>query len=244
MTVDKSAQRIRTLFREIAPKYDFLNHLLSCGVDRYWRTKTVRRTANAQVRRVLDVCTGTADLALAYDRVLRRLTKGEHRIIGTDFCDAMIESGRRKIARIGNGAQERIELRVADTLHLPFEDDQFDLVSVAFGLRNVVDTDAGIREMTRVCRPGGTIAILEFTTPRNRIVRWGYLIFFRRILPLIGQCVARNRQMAYHYLPESVAEFPQYGELLDRMRRSGITDCQMTPMTLGIATLYTGVRQR
>ena len=238
MSVDKNAQRIQSLFGEIAPRYDFLNHLLSCGIDRYWRWRTVRRTANRETRRILDVCTGTADLAIAYDRRLRRLTQNDHRIIGTDFCEPMLEPGRRKVARMN--ADARISLQVADTLHLPFEDGSFDLVSVAFGLRNVADTDAGLREMTRVCRPGGTVVILEFTLPRNRIIRWGYRGYFRWILPLIGQCVARNHQAAYHYLPASVGEFPQYETLLERMEQAGLTNLNMRPLSFGIATLYTG----
>lgn len=256
MSVDKQPQRIQTLFGEIAPRYDFLNHLLSAGVDRYWRWKTVRRSTvptsgdsmpETRTRAILDVCTGTADLALAYARHLKKIARrsGEdanrYRVVGTDFCEPMLEIGRRKVAAAGC-AGHLVGLRVADTLHLPFKAEQFDLVSVAFGLRNVADTDAGIAEMARVCRIGGRVAILEFTMPRGRLIGSLYRFYFRSILPKIGQWFARNRQEAYGYLPASVGEFPQYEALLARMEGAGFSQLRFYPMTFGIATLYLGTK--
>ena len=150
----------------------------------------------------------------------------------------MLEIGKRKKARSGlNGEVTFVE---ADTQALPFEDDHFQIVCVAFGLRNVQDTDLGLEEMTRVCTPGGRVAILEFSTPRWQLFRWMYGVYFRHVLPRIGQLLARNSSDAYSYLPKSVSQFPEGEALLERMELAGLEEVRSHPLTLGIATLYIG----
>lgn len=234
-TIDKSGERVRRMFGEIAPKYDRMNHLLSLNVDRYWRSWTVRRLAPVPGEPILDVCTGTGDLALAFHRA----TGGKSEIIATDFCPEMLAIGERKKARAGIG--QELTFREADAQELPFESDRFAIVSVAFGLRNVADTDRGLAEITRVCRPGGRVAVLEFSTPRWPL-KGLYLFYFRSILPRVGQLLARNRSSAYNYLPESVGQFPSGEALAERMRAAGLVNVKFWPLTLGIATLYVGVK--
>ena len=234
MGVDKSNDQVRTMFAAIAHRYDQMNHLLSMNVDKYWRWQTVRSVSPVGDAPVLDVCTGTGDLALAY----WKRTKGAVPIVAADFCREMLEIGRQKKRQIGiDGELTFVE---ADTQDLPFSDNEFQIVSVAFGLRNVADTTKGLREMARVCAPGGTVAILEFSMPSWQPFKAMYGWYFRRILPRIGQWLARNDRAAYEYLPESVGEFP-YGEALAvQLRSVGLEDVQFRPLTFGIATLYTG----
>jgi demethylmenaquinone methyltransferase/2-methoxy-6-polyprenyl-1,4-benzoquinol methylase len=236
MAVDKSEARVRRMFGEIAGRYDFLNHLLSLNIDRYWRWRTVRLAPPTDDGPILDLCTGTGDLALAYHRA----SGGRAKIVGADFCHPMLVVGEGKRQKAGlNGQLAFVE---ADAQRLPFADDYFSIVCVAFGLRNVTDTDRGLREMTRVCRPGGKVAVLEFSHPRWQPFKAVYGWYFRRILPRIGQALARNRQDAYSYLPASVGEFPSGEALAERMRAAGLKDVSCHPLTLGVATLYTGAK--
>ena len=234
MTIDKSSQRVRRMFGEIARRYDLLNHLLSLGIDRSWRRRTVRLVPPAGEEPILDVCTGTGDLALAYWRA----SGPEVPIVGTDFCLPMLRIGREKCCRLG--AADRIDLLEADTQRLPFADDWFQIVCVAFGLRNVSDTDAGLREMVRVCRPGGRVAVLEFSMPTTWPLGTLYGWYFHRLLPWIGQALARNAQGAYNYLPQSVGQFPQAETLVRRMQQAGLKKVEYHRFTFGIATLYVG----
>jgi demethylmenaquinone methyltransferase / 2-methoxy-6-polyprenyl-1,4-benzoquinol methylase len=236
MTVDKSENRVRRMFAEIAPRYDFLNHLLSFGVDRYWRWQTVRRVPPQGAAPLLDLCTGTGDLALAY---LRRMP-AEGRVMAADFCHPMLAIGRKKGVRAIE--DHRLAFVEADAQKLPFGDDQFQIVCVAFGLRNVTDTDRGLREMVRVCQLGGRVAVLEFSMPRRQPVRGLYRWFFRRVLPKVGQAVSQNSSDAYNYLPESVGEFPDGEALAAKMQAAGLRNVQFWPLTCGIATLYVGVK--
>ncbi len=238
MAIDKSAARVQEMFGQIAPRYDFLNRMLSLGIDRRWRRWTVRLVPPEGDAPILDVCTGTADLALDYWRASR----GKVPIVGTDFCQPMLEIARRKCRRAG--AEDQVTLLEADTMHLPFADEVFQIVCVAFGLRNVSDTDAGLREMARVCRPGGRVAVLEFSTPTARPLGSLYGWYFQRVLPRIGQALARNSQGAYNYLPASVGGFPQAGVLAERMGAAGLCETWWRPMTFGIATLYVGRKLR
>jgi demethylmenaquinone methyltransferase/2-methoxy-6-polyprenyl-1,4-benzoquinol methylase len=234
--LDKSNARVQKMFGEIAPRYDLLNHLLSMNVDRYWRWRTVRIAPPQGGDPILDVCTGTGDLAFAY----YKRTKGEVPIVASDFTREMLDVGEVKKAKFGcNGNITFVE---ADAQQLPFEDNHFQLVTVAFGLRNVADTDRGLREMTRVCRAGGRVAVLEFSMPRWQPFKAIYGFYFRNVLPRIGQWLARNREEAYAYLPESVGQFPSGEELAQRMRTAGLTEVRFYPLTLGIATLYVGVK--
>lgn len=235
MAVDKSESRIRRMFGEIAPTYDRLNHLLSMSIDRWWRRTTVRTVAPQPGQGpILDVCTGTGDLALAYDRA----AGGQVPVVGADFCHPMLAIGRKKGSDAGAG--ERVTFVEADTQRLPFPDDHFQIVSVAFGLRNVTDTDRGLREMTRVCRPGGRVAVLEFSQPRFRPFRAVYEWYFSRVLPKIGQWLSGSPQQAYTYLPASVGEFPCGAALAEKMQSAGLADVTYKPLTFGIATLYVG----
>ncbi len=224
------------MFGQIAPHYDRMNHVLSMNVDRYWRWQTVRKTAPRGEAPILDVCTGTGDLAFAY----YKKTRGKTEIIASDFCPEMLEIGEQKRIKYGiNGQMRFVE---ADAQQLPFEDNHFQIVSVAFGLRNVANTDAGLREMTRVCRPGGRVAILEFSMPRRQPIKAFYGWYFRHVLPRIGQAFAKNQEEAYAYLPASVGEFPAGEALAERMRDAGLGQVTFHPLTFGIATLYLGVK--
>lgn len=235
MPVDKSSERIQRMFGEIAPRYDLLNRLLSLGIDRRWRRRTTQIVPPREGP-VLDVCTGTGDLALQYWRAGKR----NLRVVGTDFAHPMLAIAKEKAAK-ARAAQD-VSFLEADTLNLPFPDESFQVVTVAFGLRNVCDTDRGLQEMARVCRPGGQVAVLEFSTPTVWPMRQVYLAYFRHVLPRIGQAVARNQQSAYNYLPESVGEFPQGEVLAARMAEAGLHQVRFHAFTFGIASLYVGTK--
>jgi demethylmenaquinone methyltransferase / 2-methoxy-6-polyprenyl-1,4-benzoquinol methylase len=232
--VDKSDQRVRAMFASIAGRYDLLNHLLSLNIDRSWRNFTTRAVPPVPGLPVLDCCTGTADLALAYHRA----GNGMSRVLGTDFCHEMLRLGNEKVARAR--AQANVTLVEGDTQRLPVPSDTFGVVTVAFGLRNVRDTIRGVDEMIRAARPGGSVAILEFSRPRGAILGRLYLSFFRTILPRIGQALAPNGTDAYHYLPSSVLQFPDGQAMLDLLASRGLVETRMHPLTFGIATLYVG----
>jgi demethylmenaquinone methyltransferase / 2-methoxy-6-polyprenyl-1,4-benzoquinol methylase len=234
--IDKSDQRVRRMFGSIAGRYDFLNHLLSLNIDRSWRKFTTRVVAPVAGVPVLDCCTGTADLALAYDHAGGGLSP----IVGTDFCREMLVLGHAKIRKAG--AWGRVTLVEGDTQRLPVPSNTFGVVSVAFGLRNVRDTVRGVDEMIRVARPGGKVAILEFSRPRGRVLGPLYLAFFRHLLPRVGQALAPNQEGAYDYLPRSVLEFPDGQAMLDLLQARGLTTLKQYPLTCGIATLYVGIK--
>lgn len=234
MPVDKSSERVRRMFGQIAGRYDFLNHLLSLNIDRYWRRRTVRLVPPQGSLPILDVCTGTGDLAFAYDRA----AGGQTRIVAADFCPEMLAIGRTKAERAG--AAQRITFVEADAQSLPLPSGAFQIVCVAFGLRNVADTDRGLAEMARVCSPGGRVAVLEFSTPTRQPFKGAYGWYFRHVLPRIGKLFARKSGDAYEYLPTSVGEFPQGEALLERMRTAGLDELRSYPLTFGVATLYVG----
>lgn len=224
------------MFNNIAPTYDLLNHLLSLNIDRYWRWRTTRLAPPEGTDPILDLCTGTGDLALAYDKA----AGGQAPIVGADFCHEMLVRAIPKAAR--RGAGDRIRFVEADAQQLPFLDNTFQIACVAFGLRNVTDTDRGIAEMVRVIRPGGRVVILEFSQPRHWLFGRAYRFYFRRVLPFVGQTLSRSRDSAYTYLPASVMEFPDGAALAERLRGHGLVDVQWRPFTFGIATLYIGVK--
>jgi demethylmenaquinone methyltransferase/2-methoxy-6-polyprenyl-1,4-benzoquinol methylase len=234
--LDKREPRIRRMFGAIAPSYDLLNHLLSLNIDRYWRWRTTKFVPPAADGPILDVCTGTGDLALAYARIAAPTVP----IVGTDFCHEMLVPAREKTRRHFGPA--RIQFLEADTQHLPFADNLFQITTVAFGLRNVTDTDKGIAEMVRVTRPGGRIAILEFSRPRHWLFGRLYQLYFKRVLPFVGQMLSRSKDNAYRYLPASVMEFPDGEALAERLRRHGLVEVRFHSLTFGIATLYIGVK--
>src|SRR5690349_15406455 len=188
------------MFGRVAGRYDLTNHLLSFNIDRYWRARTVRRVRHIlddPAARVLDICCGTGDLVLALEHGRRAP------VFGSDFCHPMLVAARRKI----EGGRKRSPVFESDALHLPIADASLDLITVAFGFRNLANYEAGLREMRRVLKPGGTAAILEFSQPPNPTFRALYNFYSRRILPLLGGVISGNRD-AYTYLPESVRKFP------------------------------------
>jgi demethylmenaquinone methyltransferase/2-methoxy-6-polyprenyl-1,4-benzoquinol methylase len=232
---ERRSDQIRGMFGAIASRYDFLNHLLSLGIDKYWRWRTVNKAPPNGDGPILDVCAGTGDLALAYAR--RRRSGGS--VFAADFCRPMLAIGTRKAARANI---RDIVFLEADTQQLPFASDRFQIVSVAFGIRNVTDTDRGLREMARVCRPGGRVAVLEFSMPTRQPFKSVYAWYFRHVLPRIGRLVARQGGGAYNYLPASVGEFPSGQALADRMRAAGLREVRYYSLTFGVATLYVGIK--
>lgn len=230
---ESAARAIREMFTAIAPRYDLLNHLLSANVDKLWwrRTaKTFNRILSTPGAQVLDLCCGTGDMAFA----LRR--RGERaEITGADFSHAMLVLAVKKTS-----AERRVKWIEADALQLPFADESFDLITSAFGFRNLADYDAGLREICRVLRPGGEFGILEFSEPKGVLAKF-YDVYFKSVLPKIGRIISGN-QGAYCYLPASVKRFPQPDEMLARMRDAGFRDVSWTPYTFGIAGLYRGAR--
>lgn len=237
--LDKSESRIRTMFGEIAERYDFLNHFLSGGTDIYWRWRTVRAVPPVGDAPILDVCSGTGDLALAY----WKKAKGQVPVVATDFTHEMLQLADKKSdqqRKAGASAGVPFVFLEADTQQLPFADNQFQIVCVAFGLRNVTNTERGLREMARVCRRGGKVAVLEFSMPTNRLFRAVYTWYFKNILPRLGQLFSSNKQQAYNYLPESVSEFPSGDKLAALMKECGLPQVRWIPLTFGIATLYIG----
>jgi demethylmenaquinone methyltransferase/2-methoxy-6-polyprenyl-1,4-benzoquinol methylase len=235
MPVDKSDRRIREMFGEISGRYDFLNHFLSAGTDYYWRWRCVRAALVSGQLPILDVCTGTGDLAVAF----WRHAKGRVRVVGADFTHEMLALANRKVESLPDGAIDFVE---ADAQRLPFADDRFQIVSVAFGLRNVANTEQGLREMARVCAPGGRVIVLEFSLPRNRLIGGIYGWYFRNILPRLGQLLSRNRQSAYSYLPDSVSEFPSGERLAAMMKSCGLERVTWQPLTFGLVTVYVGAK--
>lgn len=242
-TLDKSALRVREMFRQIAPRYDTMNHLLSLNIDKWWRKKAVARLKVDGDAPILDVCCGTGDLAIA---IADSVGTGVQ-VIGSDFCHAMLEIARdkedaRRLDARGGSGRRTIPFFEADSTSLPFANDHFQCVTVAFGLRNVADTDAGLGEMVRVCRPGGHVMVLEFSQPWLPILKQLYGFYFRYVLPKVGQMLARNDKSAYEYLPASVSQFPSGDALALRLKDAGLTEVKYYPLTLGIATIYCGTK--
>lgn len=245
--VDKTPQRIQRMFGQIAPKYDFLNHFLSLGIDYSWRRKTVKRVLS-QLKTdpkgfelpILDVATGTADLAIEFVRQIERVDRNQQsskiRVLGVDFSTPMLKIAQEKLEK--KGLESQIQLMFGDGLALPFDADSFAAVSMAFGLRNMSDIDLAITEMIRVCRPGGTIAILEFTMPTFPIFSALYRFYFRTFLPKFGEFVARNKDSAYQYLPQSISEFDSREKIKSRLEKAGLINVQSYSMTLGTVALY------
>lgn len=222
------------MFDNIAPAYDFMNRAMTFGIDRLWRRRAVGMLRRHGTRRILDVATGTADLALL---MARRLPQSA--VTGVDLSEGMIAVGRRKVDEAGLGS--RISLQCADCLALPFPDASFDAVTVAYGVRNFENLAAGYAEMARVLRPGGMLCVIELSTPRSPLVRPLYNIYTRRIIPAVGSMVAHDTR-AYAYLPESIAAVPQGDDMLALMRRAGLAQTKCHPLTFGTCSIYTAVR--
>lgn len=230
---ETKATEVRRMFGAIAPRYDLLNHLLSLNRDRAWRRRAVDRLMQGVPRdgTFLDACAGTFDLSV--ELADRAAFSG--RVLGFDFSYPMLDAGRPKLAG------RRILSACADALRLPLGAGSVDGAMVAFGVRNLADLDAGLRELARVVRPGGRLVILEFMTPQWQPFRGLYLFYFRRMLPLVGRLVSRHGS-AYTYLPESVLQFPEPAELTRRMESAGFRDVRWEAMTGGIVAIHAGVR--
>ena len=225
---------IRDMFDKIAPRYDLLNRLLSLGIDRRWRRFAVRQLAVPKDGMVLDIATGTGDVALE----IARQTETSVKIVGSDFTQGMLVLGRNKIA--DSAYRDRIVLVNAPCEAMPHPDGIFDGITIAFGIRNVVDRQQGLREMARVLKPGGRAAILEFATPRNRFFRAVYYFYFLRVLPWLGGLL--SQRSAYQYLPDSVLEFPDRETFKGMMEQAGFVDVRIHDLTGGIAAVHVGTR--
>lgn len=231
--VEGKKPHIERMFNSIAPRYDVLNRMLSGGVDQQWRRVVMKEVLDSQPQRLLDVATGTADLALMAAR------KGVPQVIGVDIADQMLEVGRRKVSKAD--LDGRVELLNGDAEKLPFSDRQFDVATVAFGVRNFEDLAAGLRQIHRVLRPGGKLIVLEFSRPRVFPVKQLYAFYNRFILPAVGRLVSGDSG-AYTYLPESIAVFPEGDEFLNWMEEAGFTQRKARRLTFGIASVYVGHR--
>jgi demethylmenaquinone methyltransferase / 2-methoxy-6-polyprenyl-1,4-benzoquinol methylase len=232
--LSEKGERIRAMFGSIAPRYDLLNRLLSLGIDRRWRRFAVGKIGVSGTGRVLDVATGTGDVALE----IASQTPAAVSIVGVDFCPEMVELGRVKVE--GSRFAGRITLQVAPCEEIPFEEQSFDAATISFGIRNVVDRFKGLSEMRRVLKDGGRIVILEFSTPTSPLFRSLYHFYFLKVLPVIGGVF--SRQSAYRYLPDSVLEFPSREEFKAMMTEVGFKKVQHFDLTGGIATVYLGTR--
>jgi demethylmenaquinone methyltransferase/2-methoxy-6-polyprenyl-1,4-benzoquinol methylase len=234
---DKSPDRIASMFDAIAGRYDLLNHLLSLGLDRRWRARAVAELRLSALDRLLDLCTGTGDLALA----AAGRTAGPARVVGVDIAAAMLAIARRKVRE--HGLLARIPLVRADATSLPVATGSFDAASIGFGIRNVDRPERAIAELARVLRPGGRLAILEFGFPRIPGVRALYRLYFRRLLPIIGRTVSRHGD-AYSYLPASVEAFQSPQAFSHMLESAGFAEVRAVPLTLGIVYLFTAVKGR
>ena len=230
-----SASPITAMFDRISPKYDALNHLLSFNIDKVWRKKTAKAVAKSQPNTILDLATGTADLAIA---VAKRNPQAQ--VIGMDISEKMLDIGKEKVMH--QNLANQIELSLGDAAALPFEDDSFDAVTVAFGVRNFEDLGKGLSEISRVLKPGGQAAILEFSMPERFPVKQLYHFYFRRLLPFIGKLISKDNS-AYAYLPASVERFPKPKAFLELLAQHGLIRGTVRPLTFGIATLYCAERR-
>ncbi len=226
-------QQVEEMFDSISGRYDFLNHFLSLGIDRGWRKKAVRELTGIHPKNILDVATGTGDLAI------EALSLNPDKIIGVDLSEGMLEVGRKKISQAG--LTDRIELRKGDSEQLDFRDNAFDACTVGFGVRNFENLDKGLKEIYRVLRPGAKLVVLEFSKPRVFPVRQVYNLYFNTILPFWGRYISKN-QSAYTYLPESVKHFPDGDTFIKHLKDIGFKNTTSKILTFGICSIYTGVK--
>lgn len=225
---------VRNMFNSIARRYDFLNHFLSLGIDRCWRRRAIKQLRDLDRPRLLDVATGTADMAIMAQRMLGC------KVVGTDLSAGMLAVGKQKIEELGKS--DEISLAEADSEQLPFADGEFDALTVAFGVRNYENLDRGLQQMSRVLRSGGRMVILEFSHPQYFPFKQIYLFYFRYVLPFVGGLFSKDRK-AYEYLPESVLAFPCGKEFEKHMIAAGVTPTKRISLTFGVATIYVGEKQ-
>ena len=226
-------QQVEEMFDSIAPNYDFLNRVLSMGIDQGWRKKAINSLKEVNPKQILDVATGTADLAIA------ALKLNPDHITGIDISNQMLNVGRDKIK--AKNISDKITLTQADSANLPFEDNKFDAITVAFGVRNFEFLQQGINQMYRVTRKGGKLAVLEFSNPKSFPFKQIYNFYFKHILPGWGGSISKSKT-AYTYLPESVQHFPEGEQFAAYLKNAGYTQIKIQPLTFGICTLYTAVK--
>ncbi len=224
-------EQIATMFDRIAPKYDFLNHTLSFGIDKLWRKKAIRLISSNSPETILDVATGTGDFAIA------ALKTGAKKIIGIDISKEMVAVGVEKVSELG--LEDKIELMTGDSEAIQFPDNSFDAATVAFGVRNFENLSRGLDELFRVLKQGGTLCVLEFSKPRNALVKFGYKFYSNSLMPWIGRMVSGDRS-AYTYLPESVEGFPDGEKFITFIVQSGFVRIREYRLRCGIATIYIG----
>ena len=232
--VEGKKPQIERMFDAIAPRYDLLNRVLSAGIDQKWRKKVIRLVLEKQPSSVLDVATGTADLAIMGAQ------NGIPKTIGVDISEEMLTVGRRKIS--SKGLVEKVVLQTGDAEKLPFSDGQFDAAMVAFGVRNFENLDEGLSQIFRVLKKGGRLVVLEFSKPSAFLIKQSYAFYNRYILPLVGRLISGD-QAAYTYLPESIAAFPEGAAFLDHMKKAGFKEVRDQRLTFGVASIYVGERQ-
>lgn len=224
-------EQVAQMFDQISGRYDFLNHFLSFGIDKGWRKKLVREAKKTAPERILDIATGTGDVAIALEKT------GAREIIGLDISNGMLEVGRQKV--IKRGMSPTIRLEFGDSEEIAYDDGSFDLVTAAFGVRNFEHLDRGLSEMTRVTKKGGTVIVLEFSKPTSSPFRQLYGFYSEYILPTFGKLLSKD-DSAYSYLPESVKAFPYGSAFLDHMKAAGLSELRCVPLTFGVASLYIG----
>ncbi|MFI3331315.1 MAG: bifunctional demethylmenaquinone methyltransferase/2-methoxy-6-polyprenyl-1,4-benzoquinol methylase UbiE [Rikenellaceae bacterium] len=232
---ESKSEQIKTMFDNIAPTYDFLNHLLTFGIDKSWRKSLARELKKKGSKNIVDIATGTGDLALT---LARKCTDSQ--IVGVDLSPKMIEFAKEKIAK--KNLQNRITLLVEDVEKITFPDSGFDAATCAFGVRNFQNIESGLKSMARVIKPGGVIAILEFSTPKNKIFATFYRFYFHKFLPFVGGLFSKDRQ-AYKYLPESVDEFPNPEEFCKKMQNTGFESIRTKKLMCGVAYIYYGKKK-
>ena len=226
------ARQVEEMFDSIAPAYDFMNRAMTLGIARWWRHVAVKIVGKTRPRRILDVATGTGDFAIAlYNKIKPR------QVVGIDLSQGMLDVARVKVEK--RGLTNAIALQQGDCLELPFDDKEFDAVTVAFGVRNFEHLLQGYEQMHRVLSPGGMLCVIELSTPENRIIRWFYDIYTLHIIPWFGTLKSGDRS-AYRYLPLSIAAVPQGNDMLNIMREAGFKDCKVKRMTFGTCSIYTG----
>lgn len=222
-------EEVAEMFDNISPKYDFLNRFLSMGIDISWRKKTVKKVKESGAKYVLDAATGTGDLAIMMAQ------NGIPRIVGTDISKGMLEVGKNKVAKAG--LQESVSLQIADGENLPFPENSFDAITIAFGIRNFENVEKGLESFYKVLKPGAHLYILEFSKPDTFPVKQAYHFYFTYILPLWGKMVSKDAK-AYTYLPESVKAFPDGKAFLDLMQKAGFKECTQSKLSFGISSIY------
>lgn len=227
-------EQVREMFDSIAPAYDFMNRAMTFGIDKLWRRRAVKMIAKHAPKRILDIATGTGDLAIRLAKSLK-----PESVVGVDLSEQMLAIGQEKVKK--EGLAGVVSLSPADCMHLPFENEIFDCVTVAYGVRNFEHLQQGYEEMHRVLRSGGVLCVIELSTPTSPLVKPFYKAYTKWIIPAVGRLVSKDVR-AYSYLPESIAAVPQGENMLALMKNAGFSQCSFTPLTFGTCTIYIAVK--